>query len=147
MSVGILGPSPPLFVHLLAFLSNKKKEANYRSSFLSARRYSWAGSMLADLSRATVTSYGLHYAGCATGFSCAHADPNHVNEDTRHFVFHNISDSGGADPTAASLAACNPGGCYPHGINLAYKDAVEHAAADNTDFGTHPLDQTVICQL
>lgn len=70
------------------------------------------GEMLAEHSREALKSLGIEYTGCAGGDDCAFADPAHTTGATVHNAFANLSDSGGADPVAAALIACNALRCY-----------------------------------
>jgi hypothetical protein len=69
--------------------------------------------------------FDIHYAGCAGGEDCAHSSGVHTHAATRHCAFAGVTDSGGSDPRASAMFACNALRCFPHGIQTCYKSTVE----------------------
>ena len=76
---------------------------------------------LVEHAEAALKQFEINYRGCAGGDTCAHASPLHTTETTMHLMHAMVTDSGGADPRAAALCACNACRCMPHVINTCYK--------------------------
>ena len=116
----------------LSFISRKWEMVGLPIGLCRLTEESKTGPVLAGKLKECLENFGIVYTGCVGGNECAHSDPKHTTADTRHCVFADTTDSGGSDPTAASMAACNAVRCLPHCINTVYRAAVETPEEDDS---------------
>jgi hypothetical protein len=91
------------------------------------------GAELAAISKCTLSNFGINYAGCKGGFNCRHAVLDHTTRSTEHHLFANVSDSGGSDPVAAAISACNATRCTAHCIHTVFKATVDEGKTNDPE--------------